>query len=66
MRISHATGQETNELEIDFLNRFTKELLIKLNPTKYYLENTPEIEVIESVQQQGCDYYFSALKTLKW
>ena len=49
MRISHATGQETNELEIDFLNRFTKELLIKLNPTKYYLENTPKIEVISSI-----------------
>ena len=66
MHVSHKTGQETNELEIEFLNRFMKELLIKLNPTKYQLDSIPEIEVMESTQQQGYDCCFSVLKTLEW
>ena len=63
--VSLSNGRVTNELEISFLNRFTKSFLIDLNPNKHANGNVPEIEIIESVQQQGADCGFSVLKNIQ-
>ena len=63
MHISHANGMETEELEIDFLNRFIESLLVCISPAKHETSNVPKIEIIDCVQQQGADCGFCVLKT---
>ena len=48
--ISCRNREVISELEIDFLDRFAKSFLIRINPEKYYVQNIPELEIIDSVQ----------------
>ena len=63
--VSLSNGEETNELEIIFLNRFIKSFLIHSNPNKHENGNVPALEIIESVRQQGADCGFSVLKNME-
>ena len=65
MHVSHRHERETEELEIDFLNRFIESFLVCINPVKHEAGKVPKIKIIDSVQQQGADCGFCVLKNIE-